>query len=316
MPLTIVRNNIDNNDNNDNIDKNKTNFIVNVTCPVEQGNDVDGKRLLYESYYCAMEQAKKRNCESVTIPLTSFVEYGFPNAINLHEAVRAIGDYMLNTDMSVSLVVFDDISFTSNSKSFHSLNTFIEKSCSENRYQRVSQEEFNALRNAATLRMPSREYRHKSGSDSFLSGIASPKAALAKELERTSTGKKHFPQRRLDDMLSQHGETFQQMLIRLIDERGECDADVYRRANVHRSVFSRIRSNPDYRPSKNTALAFAIALRLPLEVTLDLLLRAGYTLSPSNRQDIILKYYITEGIYDIFEINETLFLYDQSLLGA
>lgn len=120
----------------------------------------------------------------------------------------------------------------------------------------------------------------------------------------------------LDDLIRETDAGFSETLLRLIDRSGRKDAEVYKAANIDRKLFSKIRSNPAYRPSKATALALAFALRLDLEETRDLIGRAGYSLTHASVMDIIVEYYIENKNYDIFALNETLFRYDQPLLGG
>ena len=121
--------------------------------------------------------------------------------------------------------------------------------------------------------------------------------------------------RHLEDVIGQVSETWSESLLRIIDDKGLIDAEVYKKARVDRKLFSKIRSNPSYQPKKITAVAFALALELNLDETKDLLSRAGYALSPSSVFDLIIQYFIENDVHDIYAINMALYDHDQPLIG-
>ena len=222
--------------------------------------------------------------------------YGYPKDQALKVAIDVISDFLLENEMTVYIVIFDKASYQIGEKLFSDIAEYIDDNYVDEHTdysrERIS---MNALPGVA-----SRTRRKKSDIDSF--EICDCKTMPLED--------------DLDAKLKQIDESFSQMLLRKIDEKGMTDAECYKKANIDRKLFSKIRSDVHYKPSKPTALAFAISLELSLDETEDMLRKAGFALSHSNKFDIIIEYFISRGNYNIFEINEALFAFDQSLLGA
>jgi O-acetyl-ADP-ribose deacetylase (regulator of RNase III) len=265
-------------------------YIIHTPGPVWRGGEAGEERLLHNCYISSLNLALEHGCESVAFPLISSGIYGFPKDKAIHTAVTAIGEFLLAHEMTVYLVVFDHSAFVLSEKLFSAIKEYIDDRYAEDLIRRDPRR--------TAIHIESRN------SGAFLaynqSMPASPKASA----------------RKLTDVVSQLDETFSEMLLRLIDNKGMTDAEAYKRANIDRRLFSKIRGDKHYSPSKTTAIAFAIALRLSRDETMDLLAKAGYTLSRSSKADAIIEYFIREGVYNIYEINEALFAFDQKLLGA
>jgi len=286
-------------------------YIIHTVGPVWQGGTGGERNLLYACYRNSLALAKKCGCESIAFPLISSGACGYPKEKALRVAVKAIGDFLLENDMAVSLVVFDDIAFSLSGTPHMKIQNFIKSNYKASYNDKIDQSEFEALRNAATSHIQSSAAKPSALKDMLDIIRYSSRSAFARETEENFQA----PQRRLENIVDELEDNFQKMLFRLIDERGLTDPTVWKRANIDRRVFAAIR-RPDYKPSKNTALCLAIALELSLDVSIDLLGRAGFALSPSSVHDLIVKYFINEKIYDIFKINETLYQYGQNLLGS
>ena len=286
----------------------------------------DAVRSCYENSLCL---AKKLGCESIAFPLIATGVYGFPKADALQIAVSVFSEFLADTDMDIFLVVFDEDSFVLSGKIFSGVDAFID----ENYVSEKMDSEYCIRASSASVAigsiLPDKKRREKrplgvalhpskrKGSASAESikadwevGAAEPMIGAPMAMAGADRAG-----RSLDDLMANVSETWQESLLRLIDEKGYTDVEVYKRANVDRKLFSKIRSNADYQPKKITAVAFALALRLSLDETKDLLGRAGYALSPSSRFDLIIEYFIMQEVYDTYTINLALFEHKQPLLG-
>lgn len=265
-------------------------YIIHAVGPVWKGGLNNEKELLASAYRSSLKLAKEYNLESISFPLLSAGAYGYPKEEALQIAIGVISDFLMKNEMDIYLVVFDRSAVSISEKLFgdmiHYINTYYEPS-----YRIRKSIEFEEI---YSLEEP---FIHEFKTD------------LSSTMKTTMT-------KSLEDALNNLDETFSEMLLRLIDEKGKTDVEVYKKANIDRRLFSKIRNNKNYCPKKSTALALAISLELSLDETIDLLSKAGYTLSPSNKFDVIIQYFIEKEIYDIYTINETLFYFDQSLLGA
>lgn len=271
-------------------------FIIHAVGPVWKGGQKNEPQLLASAYKKSLELALKNNCESIAFPLISSGIYGYPKDLALRIAIDAISAFLMEHEMNVYLVVFDKKAVVLSEQLYLSIHEFI-----DDYYVDENEKKFSRNRND----------RYVDICESKAEWISS-KTNLAISEEVCHSDK----QKSLLDALAHLEETFAQRLFRLIDESGMTDVMTYKRANIDRRLFSKLKNEPGYNPSKVTAIAFAIALELNLDDTKDLLSKAGYTLSRSSKFDLIIEYFIQEGNYNIFEINEALFAFDQTPLGA
>ena len=267
-------------------------YVIHTVGPIWRGGGHGEREQLASCYRASLALARARGCESVAFPLIATGSFGYPRDQALRVAVDTIGAFLLENEMTVYLVIFDRASYQIGGKIFADIAAYI-----DDHYVDAHTE-------------PRRERQRRMAAPTLM--------AAPKHMAAHAVGDLAAPAAPggLDALLARLDAGFSETLLRLIDRSGRTDPEVYKRANVDRKLFSKIRKDPGYQPSKPTVLAFAIALELDLDETRDLLARAGYALSPSSKFDVIIEYFIRRGAYDIFAINEALFAFDQSLLGS
>lgn len=271
-------------------------FIIHAAGPVYQAwNKEKNEQELRAAYANSLKRAVENNCESIAFPLISSGIYGYPKDEALRVATSAIQDFLSDHDIDVTLVVFDKSAFIISRELLGEVESYIDEHYIE--AGKVSRRQLLEVEREAL----------------------SKKSLTVSEYEEpiiVETDAPSFLRAPLDDLVGNLDEPFSGTLLRLIDAKGMTDVEVYKRANLDRKLFSKIRSNKGYMPSKRTAIALAVALELSLDETEDLLKRAGYALSHAVKFDVIVEYFIINGKYDILEINQVLFEHDQPLLGG
>jgi len=312
--------------------------VIHTAGPIWHGGSSGEEPQLRSAYANSLALAIQLGCESIAFPLISSGAYGYPKELAFSVAVRVIGEFLASTDLMVYLTVFDDRTDDPSAERYPEIARYIRENYgfdgtpAENEtesalaaIQDPSQTSSQAPLQAP-LQAPSEfpsQARAKAESSAPVPAAARAKIESCKfekkvrqVCEDACSVYERSDTRSLEDVLKQLDESFSKKLMRLIDEKGMTDSTAYKQANVDRRVFSTIRRNDGYKPSKSTAIAFAVALRLSLDETRDLLGTAGFSLSRSSKADIIIEYFIVRGEYDINQINMVLFEFHQPLLGV
>ena len=261
-------------------------YVIHAVGPRWIDGNHHEKELLESCYTTSLHLSMEYSCKSIAFPLISSGIYGYPKDQALRIAVEQIRKFLLDHEMMVYLVIFDRKAYEISDKLYSDIATYI-----DDRYVDEHSD------SPSLQRVRFREFEN---------------ACLKDESVPLSSAN----QKSITDWLEDIDESFSEMLLRKIDESGMSDAECYKKANIDRKLFSKIRSDKLYKPSKPTVLAFALALELSLEEMQDMLAKAGFALSHSSKFDLIIEYFVKQGNYNVYEINEVLFAFDQSLIGG
>lgn len=277
-------------------------YVIHTVGPIWQGGNHGEADTLRSCYDNALRLALESQCASIAFPLISTGNYGFPKDIALQIAISAFSSFLLEHEMTIYLVVFDRASFKLSEKLFQSVASYID----EHYVEKCKISAYPAAPENRRLRIPRRrdwELEERTVAEECAPCYSMPLATPSKAIS-------------LADMLKQADAGFTETLLKLIDDSGKKDSEIYKKALLSKQHFSKIRNNPNYKPTKPTAIALALALELDLDATKDLIGRAGYALTNSSKFDLIIRYFIEQGNYNVVEINLALYEFDQSLLGG
>ncbi len=271
-------------------------YVIHAAGPVYRHHVPEkSEQLLRSAYQNSLRLAALNHCKSIAFPLISSGVYGYPKEAALQVATTTIRDFLLEKELDVYLVVFDKTSFAISEELLGEVRSFVDERYVEEKILRRGRQYIEDEEDITILH--SYEYRMESP---VLASSPAPSSKFSN----------------LEEWVNHLDEPFSVTLVRLIDSKGKSDVEVYKRANLDRKLFSKIKSGKGYKPGKRTVVALAVALELDLFETGDFLRQAGFALSRSQKFDVIVEYFIVNRRYDIFAINEVLFAYDQPLLGA
>ena len=280
-------------------------YVIHTVGPVWDGGSYGEENLLRSCYDQSLKLALAHDCKSIAFPLIATNNYGFPKDKALQIAVAAFSEFLLEHEMLIYLVVFDRGAYKLSEKLFHSIASYIDDHYVDLWEEATYGAEKQSIQRNIRRRRDMDLYRECSVYEDAApcTSMPMPRAAKPKPVS-------------LKELLKQADAGFTETLLKLIDKTGKKDSEIYKKANLSKQHFSKIRNNPDYKPSKATAIALALALELDLEQTKDLIGRAGYALSNSSKFDLIIRYFIEQKNYNVVEINIALYEFDQSLLGS
>lgn len=287
-------------------------YVLHTAGPLWEIGSEPEREILTSCYRSCMAEFQKLGCRSIAFPLIASGNLGFPKDQALFIAVEALRNHPITDSRDVYLVVFDDRSFQISREKYDDVAAYISRN-----YVQEHTVPRNSARFDAPFCQPDYMAAEESRApcDAKTSSAPAPKMSASRRRPSFSLPKP-FSLSGLDKRIQELDESFSEMLLRKIDESGMSDAECYKKAHIDRKLFSKIRSDAQYRPSKPTVLSFAIALELSLEETNEMLKKAGFALSKSSKFDIIIEYFIQNGVYDLYQINEALYAFDQLLLGA
>lgn len=278
----------------------KAKYVIHTVGPVWDGGTYGEEGLLRSCYENALKLAREYGCESIAFPLIATNNYGFPREKALQIAVSVFSAFLMEHEMHIYLVVFDRSAFKLSEKLFQSIESYIDQHYVDAWELAAYGPEGNSRRKRMQRRRDLELYAPTCVREEMrpCASMPAPKAAS------------------LPEWLKQADAGFTESLLKLIDQSGQKDSVIYKRAHISKQLFSKIRNNPQYQPTKPTAIALALALELDLEQTRDLIGRAGYALTNSSKFDLIIRYFIEQRNYNIVEVNLALYEFDQSLLGS